>query len=233
MTKHFSFLRSTQLHPTIAVVLASEFGLSILNKSKSVIVDGTFSTTECDLVLLTLLGFHEGVAIPCTYLLSNSKEMKTYKAFYEVIFILSFLFIKYYFSQTIKDAAKGIMSPKAVLLDFEEALSDAFVKVFPNASVQRDMFLFVQANVKQAGQLGLKFVVKEIVIDINVLWYAPIKKDFDREVVQFLDKWDKREPSYATYFRNNWLNRFLPETWALFGRPSNALSGLFCRFSIS
>jgi hypothetical protein len=81
--------------------------------------------------------------------------------------------------QTIKDAAKGMMSPKAVLLDFEEALSEVFVKVFPNASVHRDMFHFVQANVKQAGQLGLKSIIKEIVVDVNVLWYAPTKKDFD------------------------------------------------------
>jgi hypothetical protein len=91
MAKHSSFLRSTQLHPTIAIALASDFGLSVLNKSKYVIVDGTFSTTECDLVLSTLLGFHEDIAIPCAYLLSNSKETKTYKAFYEVILVLVFV----------------------------------------------------------------------------------------------------------------------------------------------
>ena len=37
-------------------------------------------------------------------------------------------YTKSYFLQTIKDKAKGMMSPKAVLLDFEEALSEAFVK---------------------------------------------------------------------------------------------------------
>jgi hypothetical protein len=87
MSKHASFLRSTQLHPTINVVLASEFGLNVLTKSKYLLVDGTFSTTECDLVLTTLLGFHEEIAIPCAYLLSNSKETKSYKAFYEVSYI--------------------------------------------------------------------------------------------------------------------------------------------------
>jgi hypothetical protein len=86
MTKHPSFLRNTQLHPTTIFVLASEFGLNILTKSKHVIVDGTFSTTECDLVLTTLLGFHDGVAVPCAYLLSNLRETKTYKIFYEVLF---------------------------------------------------------------------------------------------------------------------------------------------------
>jgi transposase-like protein len=111
-----------------------------------------------------------------------------------------------------------MMSPKAVLLDFEETLSAAFINVFPAASVQRDLFHLVQANMKQAGQLGLKAHAKEIVIDVNVLWFAPTKQEFDREVAQFLNKWDKKEPSYSTYFRTNWLNRFLPETWASFGR---------------
>jgi hypothetical protein len=124
----------------------------------------------------------------------------------------------------------GMMSPKAVLLDFEEALSEGFIKVFLNAAIQRDMFHFVQANVKQAGQLGLKTNVKEIVVDVNILWYASTKQEFDREVAQFLDKCDKREPSYSTYFRTNWLNRFPPETWASFGRPSDALSGCFRLF---
>jgi hypothetical protein len=44
MAKHPSFLRNTQLHPTTIFMLASEFGLNILTKSKQVIVDGTFST---------------------------------------------------------------------------------------------------------------------------------------------------------------------------------------------
>jgi hypothetical protein len=88
MTKHSSFLCNSQLHPTIIFVLASEFGLNILTKSKHVIVDGTFSTTECDLVLMMLLGFHNGVAVPSAYLLSNSRETKTYKTFYEVLLTL-------------------------------------------------------------------------------------------------------------------------------------------------
>lgn len=35
------------------------------------------------------------------------------------------------------------MSPKGVLLDFEEALADGFVKVFPDAAVLADFFHFV------------------------------------------------------------------------------------------
>jgi hypothetical protein len=93
IAKYTSFLCSTQLHPTISVVLASDFGLNVLTKSKYVVVDETFSTTECDLVLTTLFGFHKEVAIPCAYLLSSSKETKSYKAFYEVSYIVTSLAI--------------------------------------------------------------------------------------------------------------------------------------------
>jgi hypothetical protein len=99
--------------------------------------------------------------------------------------------------------------------------------VFFTVSVQRDLFHLVQANVKQAGQLELKVHAKEIVIDVNILWFALTKQEFDREVAQFFDKWDKKKPSYSAYFCTNWLNHFPTETWALFGRPSDALSGLW------
>jgi hypothetical protein len=118
-----------------------------------------------------------------------------------------------------------MMSPKAVLLDFEKALAVAFTNVFPTVSVQCDLFHLVQANVKQAGQLEFKVHAKEIVIDVNVLWFASTKQD--REVAQFFDKWDKKKPSYSAYFCTNWLNCFPTETWALFGRPNDALSGLW------
>ncbi len=64
--------------------MASEFGLDLLSRSKATIVDGTFDTTECKLTLTTLFGIHDGQGIPCAYLLSNSKEMRNYKSYYEV-----------------------------------------------------------------------------------------------------------------------------------------------------
>jgi hypothetical protein len=56
----------------------------ILKASEYVVVDGTFKTTEANLVLTTILGFHEGIGIPCTYLLSNSNETDTYESYYRV-----------------------------------------------------------------------------------------------------------------------------------------------------
>lgn len=45
--------------------------------------------------------------------------------------------------QVVKKTTKNVMSPKGVLLDFEEALAEGFVKVFPDAAVLADFFHFV------------------------------------------------------------------------------------------
>jgi hypothetical protein len=48
------------------------------------VVDGTFKTTEAKLVLTTIFGYHDGIAIPSAYLLSDSSETDTYESFYRV-----------------------------------------------------------------------------------------------------------------------------------------------------
>jgi hypothetical protein len=64
--------------------MMSDFGSDLITSSNYVICDGTFDTTKCKLVLTTLLGFHEGIAIPCAYLSSNSKKADNYESFYQV-----------------------------------------------------------------------------------------------------------------------------------------------------
>jgi hypothetical protein len=84
--KHKTFVRECKIFPTVHIAMVSEFGSDLLTKSNYTIVDGTFNTTECKLVLTTLFGFHEDIAIPCAYLLSNSKETDNYEAFYKVCY---------------------------------------------------------------------------------------------------------------------------------------------------
>jgi hypothetical protein len=54
-----------------------------------------------------------------------------------------------------------------VYLDFEEALADGFTKVFPNTSVMRDFFHFMQANVKKVLQLGMKPYMSDVVAGLR------------------------------------------------------------------
>lgn len=84
VAKHGEFVRECKIHPTVHVAMVSKFGIAMLNKSKYVICDGTFDTTECKLVLTSILAMHDEIAIPCAYLLSNSKETDNYEAFYKV-----------------------------------------------------------------------------------------------------------------------------------------------------
>lgn len=90
--KHKTFVRECKIHPTVHIAMVSDFGSDLLTKSNYVICDGTFNATECKLVLTTLFGFHEGVAIPCAYLLSDSKETDNYEEFYKVFILFSILY---------------------------------------------------------------------------------------------------------------------------------------------
>lgn len=139
------------------------------------------------------------------------------------------------------------MSPKGVLLDFEEALAEGFAKVFPDAATLCDFFHFVrsnlslvifsnyltqvQANVKAIQRLGFKLKSKDVVKGVRSLWYAPTKEEFDSAVAKFLAEWDKDVPAYATYFRRTWLTRYHPEKWASYARADNAPPGNYLGYT--
>jgi hypothetical protein len=121
------------------------------------------------------------------------------------------------------------MEPTGCLLDFEEAMASAWVKVFPNCSIMRDFFHLQQANTKKMGKLGFSDLRKEIVQDIRVMWYADTKAEFDAHLVVFLGKWDEKAPQYSEYFRRVWIGQHPPNMWASYARGKDAPSGLlFC-----
>jgi hypothetical protein len=117
------------------------------------------------------------------------------------------------------------LRPKYCLLDFEEALAEGFHKAVPDVLVLHDFFHFIQANVKKAGQLGMKLNVSNIVTDLNTLWYKPTKEEFDVCLAEFIRQWDIRAPQYTAYFRSTWLDLHPPRKWAAYARPSDSPSG--------
>ena len=70
--------------PSIFIVFAGANGLKVLAGSKYVILDGTFELVEGDLVLTTLMGYHEEIAIPCAYYLAELKTHESYLTFFQV-----------------------------------------------------------------------------------------------------------------------------------------------------
>lgn len=137
-----------------------------------------------------------------------------------------------YTQNTIKNAAKSAIHPKAVYLDFEEVLSDGFQKIFPSATIRRDFFHLVQANVKKIGQLGLKSMASEVVADINTLWGKLLKESFDVYLETFLHKWDRIAPQYSKYFQNTWFQHHSLKDWAFYTWLSDARSGILLFYSM-
>lgn len=78
------FMRLSENHPSFLLGLASDFGLNLLKTAHDVYVDGTFNITEVKLVLTVLLVVLEKVAIPCAFLLANTRERWAYEKFFEV-----------------------------------------------------------------------------------------------------------------------------------------------------
>ncbi len=191
------------------MVFAGPSGLDVLARAKHFIVDGTFDLCEESLIVTTIMAYQHGVAIPCAWLLSDSKERENYKKFFEVI----------------KVATGNRMNPESLLVDFEEALSGAWLDVFPQSMISHDFFHFQQCIVKNAKKMGLTELVVEIAADTRELWNAPTKFVFDELTQVFVNKWKPRIPQFITYFENTWLKRFKPDTWASFGRPDDVPSG--------
>ncbi len=156
------------------------------------------------------MGYYDGVAIPCAYLLSDSKDKETYRSFFQLI----------------KTKTNDRMNPEGLLVDFEEALSSAFVEVFSSCMVWHDFFHFQQANVKNLKKMGLSDYVKEVCNDTRALWNQLTKRDFDQFLGEFINRWNQVIPQYITYFRNVWINRFKPNVWARFARPEGVPSGM-------
>lgn len=117
------------------------------------------------------------------------------------------------------------MDPTGCLLDFEEAMGSAWLQVFPKCAIMRDFFHLQQANTKKMAISGLADLKSEIVQDIRMMWYADTKPEFDAHLVEFLNKWDEKAPTYSDYFRRVWLGQHPPNTWASYARPKTAPSG--------
>jgi hypothetical protein len=111
-------------------------------------------------------------------------------------------------------------------LDFEDALSEGFVRVFPTAIICGDFFHLMQANVKKVRQLHLQAMEKDVVNGVRELFYAASKSEFDGAVANFMSAMDARAPTYASYFRRTWLTHYEPERWASFARPPTAPTGI-------
>lgn len=228
------FLRQLHLDPEISIVFAGDTGLKVLAATKFAIVDGIFDLVEEKLILTTLFRYHDSITVPCAYFLSNFKTELVYIQFFQVLYSF-LLFVSAHLLtciQRVNELTHRCMKPVGCLLDFEQALSNAWLKVFPDSNIMRDFFHLKQANTRKMRKFGLSDFCNEVINDIRVLWYADTKPEFDTRLNAFLEKWDEKAPQYSTYFKRQWAEKGKcpPSTWAAFARGKDAPSGIFFSF---
>ncbi len=113
------------------------------NDPNSVVyIDGTFDIVANGLQVCTLAINVKGYAVAAAFLISSGRDTETY------VTMLTALRL----------ATGTVWSPRAVVSDFELALQNAFLLVFPNTQVWGCYFHFTQSIrkylVTQAGRLG-------------------------------------------------------------------------------
>lgn len=85
-----------------------------------------------------------------------------------------------------------------------------------------------QANTRWLKKNGLEEHSDRIKEGIERLWTAPNAEQFASRSVEFTDLWRPAIPHYVDYFERMWLKRHKPDSWASFGRPNDAPSGMSC-----
>lgn len=110
-------------------------------------------------------------------------------------------------------------------MDFEEALSNAWLEVFPESSILRDLFHFMQANKRKVKEFKLKHYKEDIKVGLQRIWHADSKPEFDLRQDEFLHKWTELAPEFADYYERVWMKLYPSTEWASYARPADAPSG--------
>jgi hypothetical protein len=149
------------------------------------------------------------VGVPLAWLLSNSKTTDNYEAFFKHLCRIT----------------DNKLNPKFILCDYEVALREAPTRVWPSVLVFGDSFHFIQCNVKWMKSQRSD-LVKDLVINLRILWASPSYEQFVENVNAFTEKWASTNPSYVAYFRKTWMVAYKPVSWAYCGRKdSNVPTG--------
>jgi hypothetical protein len=198
------------LKPEVLFVFVGEFGCQIAKCSPALFVDGTFDLCEEGLVLTTVLGIYEDYVLPCASMLSECRTTETYETMWKCLFA----------------ETGGKMDPEGGVMDFEEALGTSFLKVFPHASVWRDLFHWLRALARKMTSLNFSEEEKKYYKQrFTSLWASEDKTEFEQNLEEILNEIQRRSDVFCSYFKNEWCKVHPPETWAAYGRPSNAPSG--------
>lgn len=204
------FLLKISLYPTICIILSTPTGLNLLHQyGQTLYVDGTFSICEEKLILTTIMVKVNEIGIPVTWMLSDSRSTANYKKYFKFI----------------TKKTENRLNPFVVLGDFEDALRQAAVSVWPRCVYYGDAFHFLRDNMKWLNSHQLSHIKSEIQTMLQILWLSPSKSEFQLNLKHFVDTWSESNSPYIQYFTTTWINRYQPSLWAYFARGKDIPSG--------
>jgi len=105
------------------------------------------------------------------------------------------------------------------MTDYEMAFWNAIRSSFPCSTILGCFFHFKQAVHRWfQGKRIEKSIQEQILQDLHRLSQQSKRDLFEKEFESFVHKWDKKIPLFIGYFEGMWVNKFPPETWALYSR---------------
>ncbi|XP_066602926.1 uncharacterized protein [Prorops nasuta] len=191
---------------------------SILQSAESMFIDGTFKAIpnlkDKNIQLLTILisiNEYPNKAIPCFWILMKNRRTLDY--------LETFEYLKHDFTT---------LKPKLIMLDYEQAMSNAIQIAYPSVEITHCFFHFSQALIKKAQKLKIisktknKLLYPErflIIRKLTLLALLPpayvrgvfqqLKKDIQSQFGMFFEK-------YLKYYENFWINEVEPHKFSVF-----------------
>jgi hypothetical protein len=108
------------MYPHVNIILAADTQLELLKTyGHTLFIDGTFSVSELDLTLITLMVKVNEIGIPACWILTNSQTERNYENL-----------LQYVVQET-----EGRLQPQFIIGDFEEAFHHATSKVWPHGII--------------------------------------------------------------------------------------------------
>ena len=126
------------------ILFSCETNIRVLTEMDIVYMDGTFSyCTKYFLQLFTIHGLTNGHYIPLLYCLLPNKNTKTYMELFSLL------------KSNIFEAYKIEFYPKIIYVDFEKAIHNGIVQIWPNTEIKGCRFHLHQAWYRKIQSLGL------------------------------------------------------------------------------
>lgn len=117
-----------------------------------------------------------------------------------------FRFIFDTLADTVLKLTGTIFNPRVLISDAALAIRNAFAMAFPDHDIMVMCFVHVLRNVEKNKDKYKKENKDEIIKNIMIMQLASSREIFDMLAALFIRKWKKREPTFAAYFKKQWLD---------------------------